>query len=362
MKNLIVDGKGVIINVDSECQAVADFVAPRWGVSSAQLLPLVVQIRERAHEIWRSWIEEHEPYFALRRLEQRRCDMLLSGELSPRARGIASFYDSISHQTSRMGFGLRALCNAGLCLGNPNASWDFSKQADGLSSSIRKNFPWVSDLKPSGWDDLAKNYDDFDGMQEWDKKGEDALFDGHCSDGVRSDGLVGSLSLPSVMYNHFGQGRNPTRSLVSGIFSHFLFVFSHNNSAEITNELDSIALEEFSCEIAFDKKIAFNSKLLQALDGASAKIEEGNEGHYSKEAYERAQEPLKQNKSKGPGSVGADEVSRIIREIIAEENDDELGQLEAKERTVYREHLLAALGPAEDKKAVVEKAVFAMGF
>jgi hypothetical protein len=79
---------------------------------------------------------------------------------------------------------------------------------------------WKIDVKPNGYDELKKDYQDFDGMEEFDPTEMLKFFKGFDSESASSLSFPEQLSAPQILYGECCQGRSPLHSLVSAVFSY----------------------------------------------------------------------------------------------------------------------------------------------
>lgn len=139
--------------------------------------------------------------------------------------------------------------------------WNYEKIVKKITSDIQDEFKNTSDIKPLGWEELAKNYTDYDGMDEYSRKSqlkEEKAFKGCDSSGHTSFGFPGRIALPYVMYDDKCQNRKPLEVLVGAVLAHVFFVNTHNNTLKIMENLNEMKKE-------WDKDIYF-TKIQHRLD------------------------------------------------------------------------------------------------
>jgi len=354
MRESEVDNRLIPIDLEDEVRALVLYAAPRWGVAEADLQGVIAHICRRAQSIACAWFEYHEPFFALLELSDKRGAALKEVLPEGRARDSGALYDSICRQLSQMSFGARDFRESALALNAKGERWDFSDQTAAIRREVVKLHPFMSAIKPLGWDDKLKDYEDFDGMGDWDRATEEAAFDGHRDTGARSIGVVESLSLPQVMYNKVGQGRGVDYSFVSAIFGHFLFCMTHNNTAAMTQEIKGIDLSNTPAEVLFGPRLVFAHKLLSSLSDASAQIGQGNDSLHSCEKYhEYLHAPVR-----APGPRSEEESRAFLNEMITKIREEEAnGEAQRKtdqELAIYRKHLrdaFSTIGPGSGHDA-----------
>lgn len=103
------------------------------------------------------------------------------------------------------------------------SKFNFSAETDALFAFIKKRWNGVTSLKPKGYKKFTENYEDWDGMGEWqenEKEKEEKAFEGFDDAGVRCDNIVGKISTPQVAYSDICQGSEPNRSLIGAILSY----------------------------------------------------------------------------------------------------------------------------------------------
>jgi hypothetical protein len=145
--------------------------------------------------------------------------------------------------------------------------WDYSKSVKTLISNVKKEFPHATKLKPQGWKKLAKNYNDYDGMDELDET--NTLFKGTNSAGATCGGFDHRTSLPQVMYDDKCQGRKPLETLIGAVLGHAYFISQKNNSIKNIKEWVEIKKDfdkpEYYQKIIKKINLPLNEPLNQAL-------------------------------------------------------------------------------------------------
>ena len=88
----------------------------------------------------------------------------------------------------------------------------------GYDKIPRKRWSGLDGIQPNGWDELAKDYSDFDGMEEMGDVS--AKFEGYDDATACSFGFPVKVSLPHVMYDDFCQGRDNLQVLFGALVSY----------------------------------------------------------------------------------------------------------------------------------------------
>jgi hypothetical protein len=85
--------------------------------------------------------------------------------------------------------------------------------------SFVKNF-WNIKVFPKGYNKLRKNYQDFDGMKDYNYEKLNKAFKGLDNSTAGSFALPTQLSVPHVVYDECCQGRDKIESLLGSVFSY----------------------------------------------------------------------------------------------------------------------------------------------
>jgi hypothetical protein len=132
--------------------------------------------------------------------------------------------------------------------------WDYEKVVKNIIQKVKKEVEKPGTLLPQGWKKLAKNYNDYDGMEEYalEHSQNDANeFKGVDSNSASAAGYPGRIALPHVMYGDKCQGRKPLEELVGAVLGHAYFVSLHNHGVEIAQSLDYYSMYCFPPENRF---------------------------------------------------------------------------------------------------------------
>ena len=101
---------------------------------------------------------------------------------------------------------------------NPVNLPDYGEVIDSMIEIFNETWEGVENLKPKNYTEFTKEYNDFDGIEEWElnnRKIMEDKFKGIDDTSVCSSNFVRHISLPDVAYNDICQGRNPSNSFVS---------------------------------------------------------------------------------------------------------------------------------------------------
>lgn len=100
----------------------------------------------------------------------------------------------------------------------------FEETCEAIEKFIKTRWNGIRNFKPKGWAKLAKDYTDFDGMQEYCDSGQaekDADdFDGLNISSAGAFGFTSRVSLPHTMYDKFGQGRSPLAVFIGAVLGY----------------------------------------------------------------------------------------------------------------------------------------------
>lgn len=92
-----------------------------------------------------------------------------------------------------------------------------------LTNFIEKFWEGADKIKPKGYAQLAKDYMDFDGCDEWaenEKEAQEKTFKAYDDATGGSFNFVGKVALPNVVYDDLDQGRNPLMTLIGACVSY----------------------------------------------------------------------------------------------------------------------------------------------
>lgn len=250
------------VDINREVAAVAAFLATTW--TPIQGLPEIIErIKDHAFEKARAWIDGHPIWQRLSAMEDARTARLEAAALGDEEKTYAPVYDGPVSLLQGMALCSRDLREAGV---NLDGRWDYEKVVNALSRGLRQDHPQLGGARPLGWEALAKDYCDFDGMAEFDQQAAAAGFDGADATTVGAGNLVSRTALPYVMYDEMCQGRKAYTVLVGAIFAHFLTIAEHRNTQELLAAIEALPLDELPAQVVFDTGMLVSANpLLQAL-------------------------------------------------------------------------------------------------
>lgn len=111
---------------------------------------------------------------------------------------------------------------------------------------------WDINVKPKGYDELKKDYNDFDGMEEDNPEEIVKDFNGFDTSGATCFSFPEQLTASQVVYGEVCQGRSPIHSIVSAVFS---YAFSCGAK-----------YQELKYSEIFKNKIEHHEKILGIID------------------------------------------------------------------------------------------------
>lgn len=317
------------IDADAEVLAIAEYLAPRWDGIEGDLKPVVRRIHAEAKRLARGWFASTTVFFPLAEQVKLRRSVLELSLKSTREREIGPDYDCVSRQLTSMLLGLDRLRDAALSM-ETEGLWDYERQARRVAGDVQRAFPWTTDIKPNGWEQMRRDYSDYQGMNDWDAKTSRAEFEGH-EFAVRAPDLVSATALPNVMYDDVNQGRSAAYTFVSAIFSHCLSLTEHNNTVGMLQELEALQLDELPCEVLFAHPLKWEHPIWIAMHKALRVIERDQNANLTAEAYATQLKAERQPVSPEQRKVIAD---KLISEILAEGKDGEAERRRAHEMRI----------------------------
>ena len=260
-----------LINVDKECESLVDFTIEKWeGMSSEKIKELIEFSFHEGLQAGKYWIDDYG-------FNDVFDDWNKSRE-NPESWDIREDKDIylkflVSHD-SIYNFGYGLISGATSYKKIVMKDWNYSSICNKVAKEVLTLIPEAKKFKPKGWDELKVGYSDFDGFDSYQKehsKNDMKIFNGVNSSTAGASGFHERIALPNVMYDDVCQGRNPLRTISSSAVAHGLFVASHNNTANIINEMERLKKEMFIPEnfkqmVYIEKASSIpNDKILQAI-------------------------------------------------------------------------------------------------
>ena len=97
---------------------------------------------------------------------------------------------------------------------------DFSKDMKALISFVKARWEGLSRLKPKGYKEFCKDYEDYQGMEDESLEDDVKKFKSFDDGTASSFSFPIKVSLPHVAYDDICQGRKPFEVLLSAFMSH----------------------------------------------------------------------------------------------------------------------------------------------
>lgn len=259
--------ENVQVNIASEIKELIRYTSSRW--ENIPALEDVIRLAAQAglHDA-RCWIDHYPVATSLRERKTTRSALLKS--VMPKTGAHVDYYDqpcvwldALESATSRLEEAAQVV----------DGAWDFTRKSDAVYASIRKQYPDLALARPLGWDALAKNYSDFDGMEEYCQKQQRADVDdfkGADSCSAGASGFPGRIALPYVMYDSECQGRPAPRVLVSSVYAHFLQIARHVNTQALIAALAQLQLRDTEPGPVWELTVTAEQPMLRALIALTA--------------------------------------------------------------------------------------------
>lgn len=236
--------------------------------------------------------------------------------------------------------------------------WDYSKNVTMLLKEIKAEFPNSTKLRPKGWKKLAKDYNDFDGQEEYcdnQQEIDDAAFKGINSGTAGSFPFQARVALPYVMYDDKCQGRKPLQTLVGAVLAHAYAVNVRNNTATVLNEISDLKVELNGSEyyqnivlnVDLDSKIKSPvMKALYAVIKDRMPITSEEEFDEMLKADREAAKKPKDNTPKEPFDMAA-----FMKDVMNKEKDPLEVAKEKEAKIALSEKVWSILESGENKQA-----------
>lgn len=131
--------------------------------------------------------------------------------------------------------------------------FNFSEKTEHLINIISDKYSIPKNIQPKGWDNFIDDYEEYDGMEEFDHKKNNNLFKGFNSQSCGAGGFHERISLPNTMYNEVCQDRNRLYTLIGSIYAHGLLCMEHNNSYNFMSEYELLMERILAFDFSFKK-------------------------------------------------------------------------------------------------------------
>jgi hypothetical protein len=273
------------VDIETERAAVAAHIKANWAAIEG-LDQIVKYAQEQAFNRGRAWFESHPVWLRISAMEDARTAQLEAALPSEEERRLGPYYDRPSEVLRYMSMHAEALRKAALNLEGP---WNYEKAVNGVYAELRKEYPELAKARPLGWDELAKDYSDFDGMESFDHKANAASFKGADTSTAGSGDFAMRTALPYVMYDETCQGRKAAAVLVGAIFAHFLGIVSHRNTQGLLASLGKLPVDKLPANVMQEATLTSVNPLLQALIFmAESSVDNRERDQTSAEAYATA--------------------------------------------------------------------------
>lgn len=273
------------VDIDAELAAITAHIADTWAPIE-NLGQIVKYVQEQAFIRGRAWIEKHPVWLSLSAAEAAREARLTAALTSDEEQRLGPYYDAPCMLLRYMSLQTDALREAGL---NLDGRWDYEKVVNAIHREARTQYLQLDSAKPLLWDALAKNYIDFDGMEDFDHKAATASFNGADTSTAGAGDFVTRTALPHVMYDETCQGRKAASVLVGAVFAHFLGIVAHRNTQGMLEAIRKFSLDTLPASVTFGTRFASANPLLQALiTMAESSIDHREQALTNVDAYTKA--------------------------------------------------------------------------
>lgn len=226
-----------LVNEKQELQHIIDYMEATWdGFDKVQIKPFLELLWNDSLQLTKNFFEQHNLIDEYIQWNNERKDYSVwqkaGTSLTENQVKSAIEYDGIYQAASCLLIGPIKVYDI------IRKDWDYEKTSSNLLNKIKESMPDATKLRPKGWKQLAKNYEDYDGQEEYNET--ENVFKGMNSEGVVSHAFHVRVALPYVMYDDKCQGRKPLYTLIGAILAHALSVNSHNNEQHIIEEINRI--------------------------------------------------------------------------------------------------------------------------
>lgn len=221
---------GGVINLDEEFSSLVSFVRKKWLI--------IDNIESLMHEAWFIGLDLYKSKFESHySVSNKICDMGRDEEkyICSSLVGVEKIVALRYHPYKVFS---RNLFLAGMktFLKEPEESYyDLEKKL----KLIIKKYPECKKMKPVGWNELKKVYEEYMGMDEYDAKADENLFTG--TDVAQYErSFMLRISLPQVIYDELEQGNNRIIVLLMSVIDHAAKCIKHNNAQALLNDIERI--------------------------------------------------------------------------------------------------------------------------
>lgn len=232
------------LNLDEEVNALADFISQRWEPIT-DLPELFAEVRDVALHDARGWLDNYMVSMCAHELYDARQKLLSPSVSNP------GLFDAVCHFLLQVSLNARSIHEAGRNLGG---DWDFSRRANRVYYAMSEKYPALANARPLGWDELAKDYIDYAGQEEYNPREDIQLFNGVNSEFNAAPGFHIRTALPYVMYDEMCHGRKAARMLVAAAYGHFLFIAEQLHAYTVCDalrQLGNLHVPELAFEVSW---------------------------------------------------------------------------------------------------------------
>ena len=128
---------------------------------------------------------------------------------------------------------------------------DYEAQCLALLEHLALHWDGIDDIKPKGYAEFLKDYEDFQGIEEWginERPKQEAVFNGFDNSTAGGFNFIGSTCLPHVAYDDTNQGRPPIMVLIGACVSYGMAIGeiygARSGRQALMNKVLGILLEE----------------------------------------------------------------------------------------------------------------------
>lgn len=206
-------------NLEQEQKAISDYIKSRWE-NVDNIEAIVEKASKIAFHDARAWFDDMEVFRSYEEEVNKENKHEKSAQFF-----LHSFMNSKNLKDQ--------------CLGI-DGKWDYERKSSSAYANVISEFPQIQDARPVGWEEAKKNYNDFDGMEEYCKNQQskdEEDFKGELFDHINAPQFFTWVALPYVLYDDLGQGRSAPKTLISGIYSHFLSFKAQENTLTLMSEI-----------------------------------------------------------------------------------------------------------------------------